>query len=246
MRQPSFEKLVNEYRPPDLREQLADKTMIAVVGPSSVGKTSLIQEIVHQNPDDFHAVQTLTTRPPSPRDDNGSMRYLPHNKEGLDQLRDKMERGDLVQIKLHDTTGYVYATELSDYPKPYNLLAVLATEVHKFRRLPFGYCATIGVAANPKNAWGPWLMDRFSATDNSSEVTKRLAEARISLNWLLNDAETMWIENRPGDLELSHTAREIVRLVRGSGDTTVGAHKLAIQMFETLPYLEDVATRESA
>jgi guanylate kinase len=244
LRDESFEKLVEAYRPPDLSKQLGAKTMVAVVGPSSVGKTSLIQEIVSNNTDDFHAVQTLTTRPPSPRDDNGSMRYLPHNQEGFDQLRTKMAQGELVQAKIHDTTGYIYATELSDYPKPYNLLATLATEVHKFRRLPFGYIATIGVAADPRFAWKPWLLERF-ADSTPAEVNKRLAEARISLDWLLNDAETMWVENRPGEAALQYTANEIVRLVRGSDDKTSVARNVALQMRDFVPRFKPAGQQKS-
>jgi guanylate kinase len=245
LRDEYFEKLVETYRPPDLSKQLGAKTMVAVVGPSSVGKTSLIQEIVSKNPDDFHAVQTLTTRPPTPRDNNGSMRYLPHNQEGFDQLLSKMEQGELVQAKVHDTTGYIYATELSDYPKPYNLLATLATEVHKFRRLPFGYVATIGVAAKPVTAWRPWLLDRYTHASNPSELSKRLTEARISLDWLLNDAETMWVENRPGEAALQYTANEIVRLVRGSDDKTSEARRVALQMHEFLPSLRPAGQQDA-
>jgi hypothetical protein len=237
---PSFDELARSYRPPEaVAEQLRDKSIVCLVGPTAVGKSTIIQEIVRERPNDFHAVQTLTTRPPSNRDD-GLMRHIPHDTTGFGYLRESMKSGNLVQIKRHDTTGYYYATELSDYTKPYNLLATLSSEVGKFRSLPFGYKATVGIAANPKFVWIPWLQHRFPTPDTWPEAQKRLAEARNSLDWLLHDSEAMWVENiRDDNVGAVKAAHRVIGLVSSDLDSATAARGVGERMYAMLPQIEE-------
>lgn len=175
---------------------LAGKYLVMLVGPSGVGKSTLMNRVVRQS-SEFGRVTGFTTRPPRPDDEAGLYRYYTK-----DQVQQKIAAGSLVQHAEFPTTGHIYGTEAHDYPARYNLKDTLANAVEEFRRLPFADTVTIGLTA-PAEQWRAWFLSRYPGP--SDEALKRLEEARLSIKWCLSDSRTYWLNNSDGNLALTAT-----------------------------------------
>jgi guanylate kinase len=225
-----LEQVANYTLPPERAGQLADKVLVPVIGIACVGKTTVIDLVAEQN-NDFHRVQTLTTRPASPRDVSGTMRHLPHNQQGFDKLAKLMDAGELAQIESHPTTGYFYATELSDYPKPYNIIPILAKAMPNIRKLPFQRIDSIAITAQPE-FWQNWFRSRYAGKDNQAEARKRLDEGESSLRWCLGDDFVQWVTNEPG--RASQTASDLIYAVETGSALRSGGRHAAKRMLDSL------------
>jgi ribonuclease HI len=201
----------NDYRPNDeICRQIGDKVLIMVVAPAAVGKTTVMDRAVQLN-DEFARVPIFSTREPRPDDEPGMFRLSPHEDNHVAQLLDKFETRQVVQYAIHPTQGTIYGTEARDYPARYNLLATLSTVVDGLRKLPFEQTHTIGLITDSAH-WQKWFNDRYPA--NHPERGKRAREAVQSLEWLLSDQETLWLYNRPD--ELDETAQDLIDIVQGT------------------------------
>lgn len=185
----------------DASEILTGKFLVMLVGPSGVGKSTLMNQIVRRS-SEFGRITGFTTRPPRPDDEIGMYRYYTK-----DQVQQKVAAGSLVQHAEFPTTGHIYGTEAHDYPARYNLKDTLANAVDEFRRLPFAATVTIGLTA-PAEQWRAWFINRYP--DPSDEALKRLDEARLSINWCLSDSRTYWLCNSVDNL--AQTATKLIEI----------------------------------
>lgn len=180
---------------------LQDKTLIMLVGPSAVGKSKLMNEVVRQS-SDFGRITGFTTRAPRPDDEPGQYRYY-----SKDDVRQKNTAGKLTQYVEFPTTGHFYGTEPHDYPAKYNLKDTLANAVDDYRRLPFERIITVSLTA-PVEQWQMWFLSRYPHP--SDEALQRLEEARLSIQWSLSDPQTHWINNVDG--HISDVATRLIEL----------------------------------
>lgn len=189
-------------------EGLSDKTLVMIVGPTAVGKSSLMNQVVMLDTE-FARVSGFTTREPRTNDEPGLYRYLTNGA-----ARQLIEKGEVVQFAIHPTTGDMYGTQPQDYPRQFNLLDTLSTVVGGMQALPFKNVVTISLTTNPV-AWQNWLLSRYP--EPSEERTKRLNEAVQSIEWsMAQSANHFWLVNRPNDI--ATTANELIGVVRsGSG-----------------------------
>jgi guanylate kinase len=230
-----LERVASYSLPPEKAGLLADKVLVPVVGIACVGKTTIIDLVAEQN-SEFHRVQTLTTRPPSTRDISGTMRHLPHNQQGFDKLTQLMDAGELAQIEPHPTTGYLYATELSDYPKPYNIIPILAKAMPNIRKLPFQRIDSIAITAQPE-FWQEWFRSRYAGKDDHTEAQKRLDEGESSLQWCLDDNFVQWIKNEPGRASLA--ASDLIYAVETGSVLRSGGRHAAKRMLDSIASFRD-------
>lgn len=180
---------------------LADKTLVMVVGPSSVGKSTLMNEVVRLDPT-FGRVKSFTTRPPRTNDEAGQYFYLTP-----DELN---ERSDVITDVVYPTTGFHYGTIPESYASSYNLLDTLAHSIKDYRALPFARTVTISLTTEPE-AWSAWLKQRFPT--GGDDMQKRLQEAIQSISWSLSQThDHHWLVNRPD--ELAATAQYLIGLAK--------------------------------
>ena len=180
---------------------LESKTLIMLVGPSAIGKSTLMNEMATLH-DDFAYVRAFTTRPPRPGE-KGHYRFI--DQEAAQRLK---EEGRAITYVEHPTTQAVYGTTIESFPKQYNLLDTLSGSVHEYRSLPFKATVTLTVTA-PINEWHQWFISRYP--DKTPEAEKRLAEAILSIEWALQDPQTYWITNQEGSV--SETAQKAIDTV---------------------------------
>lgn len=207
----AIETEARNYQPgPEVERALREKTLVAIIGPLAVGKTSVMDDIEARYAG-FARVRGFTTRPQRP-DEPDTYRFWPHDRETLEQIHGWLTNGELVQAAVHRQTGYVYGSTPEDYPGDYNLRDVLSSAMDSFRDLPFEHQRELALIAHPDD-WRGWLKERIKNAGRD-DTAKRTAEAVQSLMWSLEQGEDFpWVVNRAGYLH--ETADEVVALARG-------------------------------
>ncbi len=146
----------NTYVPCDeVRDELRQKSIIMLVGPSAIGK-STIMETVTGIDGDFAIAGTFTSRDPRPDEGGKSYTYIAHTDEGLKPIFDKIRRREVVQYAIHPANLTVYGTDVSDYPSDISMLDVLSGAVDGFHKLPFRTSPVVGLVAQP-DTWQRWF-----------------------------------------------------------------------------------------
>ncbi len=186
-----------QYRPNDeIVAQLRTKTLAMVVAPSACGKSFLTESVAARDTA-FARVVDFTTRPQRADDPPGEFQYFTHDDANVSAILDTIHRQQVVQYMVHPTTGYLYWTEIRNYPATYNILETISNVVTVLRTLPFERTCVIGVAAEQAQ-WQQWFNARFPEGDG--ERLKRLQEAVTSLEWLTDATHANlihWVTNDP-------------------------------------------------
>lgn len=190
------EKQGRYYPNPEVTAQLSHKALRLLIGPTAIGKSTLMYAAAHQS--DVAVAKTIVSRAPRIDDDTERYRYIPHTTKGINEFNQRVLNGELVQYAIHPTTGNIYASDIDCYPDKINLFDVLATGVEAFRKLPCD-TTTFKIVCS-SDQWKKRLEERFPS-DKSKELKKRLAEAAMSLEWGLDDTDSVWIINNFGDTD---------------------------------------------
>lgn len=219
-----LKELQDVYMPnQQVAAELQTKTLIMLVGPTCVGKTTIMQEVV-QTDKHFAITGTFTTRERREDDHSKNYAYIPHNDQGIAQVYDMVKSGKAVQYALHPTSGRIYGSDISHYPKEFDMLDTLSAAVANIEQLPARKTVVIGVAVAPEH-WRQWFGIRFPA--GHPDRHKRLLEAIQSLQWLLDRPEgTMhWVVNAPN--ELAEAAQRIIAISTGVAEDDPTGHETA-------------------
>jgi guanylate kinase len=218
------------YRPCDeVAEQLRDKTLLMLVGPTSIGKSTVMNAAVKLD-SRLHRVSGFTSREPRANDEPDMYRYVSTDAD-YDRLKSDIENGILVQYMIHPMLNTIYGTTIQDYKGEFNMKDTISSSVEEDEQLSFKKCIPIGVIALPDD-WVKWFAVRFQPGD--PEVTKRLREAEQSLTWLLEHKDqVIWLQNDDLDAaaqRLSDICSECEKPFDGS--------ELAQAMLDTIPELQ--------
>lgn len=200
----------NYYPNQSVAEHLQAVHLVNVIGPWAVGKTTIMRNAAARDPN-FGMKLGLTSRPVRPGESPYSSRFLPHNREGLNAIYNKLTNGDLVQIKVHPTNGYIYGSEVEDYQKPYVMLDTMASAVENVHSLPFQGFTDIALAA-PVDDWVKRI--KLKSNGVSQEyITARLEEAHMNLSWSLEQGDNLsWVVNKNG--ESDSAALSVISIAR--------------------------------
>lgn len=201
-------------------DELSQKTLVMIVGPAAVGKSTLMNEIVRQDSKTFGYVRSFTTRSRRP----GEAAH--YNFISREEALSLQQTGRTVTYFEHPTTHDLYGTTPASYIAQINLLDTLSGSVDDYRKLPFTRTVTISLTT-PAVQWKDWFLQRYP--EPSDEAIKRLAEAKRSIMWSLGDSETLWLIN---DSPIEIVATRCVDIIRGAstGDdgTPCAEHMLGV------------------
>lgn len=198
----------------NVARELGSRSLWMFVAPAAEGKSYIMNTLARLD-SRIQPAGGFTTRPREERDGPDTRyRFIPHDDENLAQLLDDIDNKEVAQYIVHPTTGYVYGTYPHDYTSEFSTLDALSGAVKNLRTLPFRDTRTIGIVSRSED-WQAHFLERYP--EQSSERTKRLIEARTSLEWLDNqpDGDVTWLFNDYDDAD--ERGRELIdRIHRGS------------------------------
>ncbi|HVV67347.1 MAG TPA: hypothetical protein VHB72_04785 [Candidatus Saccharimonadales bacterium] len=208
----ALRKSLANYMPSEeVCAELATVTMVPIVGPLAVGKSTCM-EMVRALDNDFGRVQSFTTRDRREGEAEDEYRWRGHTQEAVDAIAEEVREGQLVQCVVHPTTGVVYGSDLSDFSHSYTMLDTLSTAVPALRALPFRKMVEMTLVSSPF-MWDIGVAAR-SAQVSEDELEKRIKEGVQSLEWSLEQGGGMaWIKNAFDAPR--QTAEEIIGVARG-------------------------------
>lgn len=191
-------ELVENYQPsPDVLKRIGNLTLYMIVGPSGVGKSTLIER------SGFNFVPSDTTRDRRPGEQEGVEMYF---RKDYDQVINDIKAGRFVQIALF-ATGDMYATKATSYPASgVAIMPVMADVIPVFRDL--GFKKTISAFITPPT-YEEWMNRLGIHRLGAEQLAMRLAEARRSLTFALSDSQMHFILNDELDKAVAQT-RDLV------------------------------------
>jgi len=186
--QQQLPSLVAAYRPAlDVVDLIGRINLLIVVGPSGVGKTTVINQLPIKH------VLSDNSRPPRAGEREGVDFYFRNDYE---QVVKEIRGGRFVQVVV-DSGGDLKATKATSYPDEGDVvMAVLADAVPSFRN--FGFARTTTAFITPPS-YEEWMRRMQRHELKGEELSRRLAEAKRSFSFALNDEPTHFIlsENIP-------------------------------------------------
>ena len=178
-----------DYQPNQaVLEKLPHITFLAVVGPTAVGKTTLLNAATARCPA-IHQVISTTTRSPRSGEVDGEDFHFRSQEE----MERRTAAGEYVVVVSPSSNGDYYASAPEDYAdEGITAMAVMADVVPAFRALPFKAVRTIFVLPP---SWEVW-QQRIAEHSFSPEVLeKRMQEAGRSLRFAIDDQNIIFVIN---------------------------------------------------
>lgn len=201
------------YKPnKEVLNALARITLVQIIGPTAVGKSTLINEITAHQPKRFSEVGTITTRKRRESDsDNVTSDVSPSD------MRDRIKNRELVQYFEHPS-GDIYATDISSYKTEICLLPTMADSANDFLKLGFKKIIRFGVMVEGEH-WRQRLLER----EGDEKFDGRLVEALNSLERMRamhkhrkedsDEPKLLIVENNDGDA--SQAAQCVIDAIEG-------------------------------
>lgn len=214
--------LQSSYQPNDqVRNQLASLTLIAVVGPTGAGKSTVVR---HSG---LPFVIGDTTRAPR----EGEVQGRDYNfRTDLNNLVGEIENGEFVQFVIQRETE-IYGTRASSYPSTgVCAMSILASVIPVFKSIGFASVIPVYIVPPSHTEW----MKRISA-HRDKDLEARLLEAKESLNAALADPTYVFILND----DLNSAVGALQQVARGSVNQTDSSHARAAAM-QLNEYLQKV------
>lgn len=176
------------YQPqPEILERLRNVDFVAVVGPTAVGKSTLMMSAVINHPGMF-LIPTQTSRMPREGEIDGlGIRFRPKQ-----EMLDRIAQHQFVQVA-PSLLGDIYATGPEDYPSEgAGLMAVLAEALPTFRALPFKSFKTAFIVPA---SWERWQTQIRAHGFEPHRLAKRLKEAKSSFEFALQGVDVTFVIN---------------------------------------------------
>jgi guanylate kinase len=209
-----------EYIPnPEVQKKLAQTVLVQLIGPTAVGKSTLIDLIVSRNDSHFSEVGTLTTRPKRETDSPWVTADISH-----EEMKNKIDNHELVQYFRHPS-GEMYATDTSSYRTDVCLLPTMAKSADEFLDKGFKKVVRVGIVVNQKQ----W-QERLHSRENDNDFAARMQEALQCLEWMSRyrrrakylqtpPPSLFFIENNNDSLESA--TQKIIDIIENPTDTAL-------------------------
>lgn len=210
-------KLMESYEPSeDVLSQLAEVDLIAIVGPTGVGKTTIIEKL------DLPFVKSDVTRPRRP-DEKSAHTY--NFRDDFEELINELENREFVQFYVSDYDEF-YGTHKSSYPQSGSAsMAVIAQLIEPFSKL--GFKSLMPIYIMPPS-YAEWM--RRIGDVRADELKGRIEEAKTSINYAKDHEEAFhFVLN--DDLEL---ALKDIRLIMAGEKADARRSALATDTIDVL------------
>jgi len=207
-------KLQANYRPSDdVVSRIAQVDLVALVGPTGVGKSTLMDQL------DMPDVLSDVTRDPRPGEKNGQNYNF---KTDYLKIIDEIKAGNYIQF-LIGMNGEFYGTHMSAYPTNGPCcMAVLSSEIDHFETIGFKSIAPFYIMPPSYVEW----MRRIGGV-RAKDLLSRIGEARQSLltalerddyNFVLNDTLGLAVKDIKDVLSGVVANEHRAQLARGTAD----------------------------
>lgn len=203
-----IKNLIDNYHPnADVIEAIAQIKLIATVGPSSSGKTSIMQAAANMS-DQIHVVLGETTRSPRTSEVAG-VDYLFRSR---DEVIEDIKAGNLIDVVV-GPNGDLYGTRRRSFDKDkINTMAAVASTIDNFRKLPFKLFKSVFIVPVSYELWQSWLKKQADVGHWTAEQwLGRLAEAKQSYKIGLRDEQMLFILND----EIDNGAKQLLQIASG-------------------------------
>lgn len=211
------------------KESNRGKRVIAMLGPSAVGKSTLINACIERAPlsgiDSIAEAGTTGTRAPREGDPAGYRMGVPR-----EEAVELIEQGAPTNWSL-SPTGEIYMTLPQDFPAQYNFMACLPDSLPMLRRAGFAVVHAVYLVTEVE-AWERQLASRLYTADTvnlpsdqrryHTEARGRVEEALDSLEYVQRETNLLKVSNTPGEEHLATTADIILQISKGQSTFSCG------------------------
>jgi len=196
-------------------ESLKNKHLAMLLGPSAVGKSTIIGHILSQALErGVLAAEpgTSTTRKGRPSDPSSY-----HTDISREKIIEMIEQRKPINWS-PSPTGEIYATLPEDFYAPYNFMACLPDSVPMLQAA--GFKTTSFYIATSANSWYSQLeKDRMYQEDGKTfrpDFGQRMTEAMDSIVYIQNKYDVHRLVSKPGEESLRRIAARILKLTTGN------------------------------
>jgi hypothetical protein len=189
----------------ETKELLAQKTVIAFVAPTAVGKSTIIQRVVERGGSDFSESYSVVTRPRRADDPAGYKTQT----EGytIEKVTQMIHDNQMTHYVINSDN--IYGSLPSSFPAQYNLLPCVPHILGMVSRAGFKAVHILYIVCSVQQ-WSQQLTER----QNLPTYGARLHEAVQSLEWALDHRDTVsFVTNKAR--ELDQTADIVIDLIEG-------------------------------
>lgn len=203
-----LERLKSEessYEPSDdVRRLMSEKTLIALIGPSAVGKSTIAKEMIRLGGAEFSEVLSAMTR--RRRQDDPVGYQTADEGFSIEHALELIHERAVTNYAVHPS-GNIYATLPESFPAAYNILPLLPGSVATMQRAGFKAVYMFYVVTSVEA-----LENQLAGRVEDPSFAARLSEGRDSLSWVLaHKNELSFIENAYGEPEKA--ARQAIALL---------------------------------
>jgi len=228
-----LQKNEQDYRSNNqVKSALGEKVISMIIGPTAVGKSTIIQEVLNTN-SNWNVAGTITTRK---RRDGDPSNYLT-STDGItcENLIGQIYSGDLINYSIHPG-GDIYAYSPDSFNAKYNLAPLTTPSIEIVKTAGFERAETSFIYAKPED-WELFIKDRLS----DPEIDARLEEAAMSLRYGLDNARSLHIiENTRGHEGLQKSAQKIIEITLGKMDIDIDKDYNISTMEESLNFIKQI------
>lgn len=213
------------YKPNDsVLQSLPQVSFVAIIGPTAVGKTTLMNAAAARCPALHQVISTMSRQPRPGEQDDIDVHF-----RSREEMQAKVEAHEYVTA-IVNTNGEIYATALEDYSSEgIAMLPVLASAMPMFKGLPFKAFRTIFILPP---SWEAWKARIKTHNFTPEELEKRMQEAGNSLRYAIDNEGLIFVIN--DDIVQSTLDFTQAALGSDSAANQYTSHDLAVTLLKEL------------